>query len=586
MLPARLKHFISVICLVTFIGLLIPASVSAQPYSPNTDSTIPNNVHNRAQVLLIESVSAVICQLIGIDVINPQQPCLGINQTTKKVGFLPKQDNSTTPQLGGAVGLLIPLITMTYQLPIHTGDYTSYIASNFGLTKPVYAQGTGFTNLSSLMQLWIRIRDLSYLFFVLIFVIIGFAIMLRIKIDPRTAMSIQNQIPRIIISILLITFSYAIAGVLVDFMWVTTYTGINILTNGVTCQNGGGNSMTSVATQNLLDTPFQYMNQLLGCPFNTGLNNHLGIEELARRVGYSVADIITRVVWGILGHGDFAPNCSGVNFLTNFDDCVAWGFFNIIRGIINVLAMLIFIIAILVQLFRIWLELIKAYIYSVLYTLVAPLWILLGLVPGAKGYGFGSWMRHMVFSLIIYPFTAFLFVIAIVIANDPNVTTKTYDPNSGALFVPPLVANPNIENNIGYILALAVILITPQAVAMMREVFNAPQSKHTPAIMAGIGVGASVIGAPVNAAKTALFKRDQAGQAVGPLAYASDRFIGSRLRRFASGEGIIAKSLRNRYKNTYNEIDNELIAKKAAADKKVADAKAAEEAKKSDDTNV
>ena len=67
--------------------------------------------------------------------------------------------------------------------------------------------------------------------------------MLRIKIDPRTVMTIQNQIPRVIICIILITFSYAFAGAMIDVMWAVTYMGVNKITQTVNPQLAGCNGI-------------------------------------------------------------------------------------------------------------------------------------------------------------------------------------------------------------------------------------------------------------------------------------------------------------------------------------------------------
>src|SRR5665213_3738933 len=98
-----------------------------------------------------------------------------------------------------------------YTIPAHTSDYVRYLAGNFGISKGVYAattcsdpksEGTGFCDLYPLLPIWTVFRNLAYLGFVAVFILIGFAIMLRLKLKPQTAVSIQNQIPRIIIAII------------------------------------------------------------------------------------------------------------------------------------------------------------------------------------------------------------------------------------------------------------------------------------------------------------------------------------------------------------------------------------------------
>ena len=57
--------------------------------------------------------------------------------------------------------------------------------NRFDLIQPVYAQqGIGFSKLQSLLPLWRMSRNIAYIFFIIIFVFIGFAIMFRAKISP------------------------------------------------------------------------------------------------------------------------------------------------------------------------------------------------------------------------------------------------------------------------------------------------------------------------------------------------------------------------------------------------------------------
>src|SRR6185312_303281 len=93
----------------------------------------------------------------------------------------------------GLIGTFASLTGALYTPPIHTSDYTSDLASHFGLTQKAYAQGNntqgiGFTSLNPLETIWKIFRNISYLFFVIIFVLVGFGVMFRFNIDPRTVM--------------------------------------------------------------------------------------------------------------------------------------------------------------------------------------------------------------------------------------------------------------------------------------------------------------------------------------------------------------------------------------------------------------
>lgn len=549
MFPARIKRILSVLCLLAFSFWLLPHPANADQLM-NTNPDVPRNIHTNTQTILIETMAAILCQLTGYDITSPKQPCLTVDNITHKIGFAktPDQTSSYKP-IGGLVGTMAGLISSTYAVPVHTGDYTSYLASNFGVTKSAYAQKNnepGFTALKPMMNLWTKVRDLVYLMFVIMFVIIGIAIMLRVKLDPRTTMSIQNQIPKIIIYLLMITLSYAFAGLLIDGMWVVTYTGINILTSEPLCKlpDGSNPRLTQVATNNLYNDPIGYVSALLGvkgCALNGGSATVLGIGDLSWNVGTALGQLLTQVIYSVFGLNDYPSDCSWVP--TTYVQCVQAGFFNVLKFLIGIFGALLVLIAILVQLFRLWFSLLRAYIYLVIYVILAPLWIFLGLIPGA-GYGLRDWFNHMFFALSVYPITAFLFVGAVVIANDPSVSNPIYTPGTSTnlpgsvpaySFVPPLIANPSIGNNMGFIVALAAILISPEVVNMMRSLFKSPPSKYTGTIMQSLGSGMALAGRPVGGVWGSLWKTKQDGTPEGPLAYYSQRAQRAVVSRVSQG---------------------------------------------------
>ncbi len=490
MLTARINKILFAIITLFIFFLHSSSAVNAQTNkNPNVNSDVPSSSHYRAQVILYDITSAIMCQLIGIDFVNPAQTCLGIDNETNKIGFI--KNDSHLP-LNGALGSLVGMITMTYDIPIRTGDYINYLSSGFGIIKPAYAQSTGFENLTALMNLWKKVRDLTYTGFVLIFVLIGIGVMLRVKLDPRTVMTLENQIPKVVIYIMLITFSYAIVGLAIDMMWVTTYTGINIISGDTLCEDGG--TLAAKGTSLVLDNPLHYVNNTLGCPWGANKTTTL---ELGWNVGRSIGEIVSRMLLSVFGidPGSLDGKCSIV--FNGIVTCAKRAINSFIANIIGALVALVIVIAILVQLGRVWLMLIKSYIYILLYTILGPIWIIAGLLPNNTNFGFTQWMRRIIFSLSLYPLTIFLFLLAVALVSDPSIN----QPNvSGGAFVPPLVANPTLSNNMGYILALGVILITPEVINMAREMFKVSPSKYAPAAFAALGAGAAItksVGGPI-----------------------------------------------------------------------------------------
>jgi len=79
------------------------------------------NLHTWTQNVLLEVVSATICQITGSDPINPSQQCLGVDTKTKQIGFV---NNG-----GGLIGVTQNMIGMLYENPpAQSGQYFKYLA--------------------------------------------------------------------------------------------------------------------------------------------------------------------------------------------------------------------------------------------------------------------------------------------------------------------------------------------------------------------------------------------------------------------------------------------------------------------------
>jgi hypothetical protein len=250
-LEERMKKLLAAFFLV-FLFFLFTATLHAQqitttpavqttaapsnnktPFPLDTDSNVPQDFHTYSQNVFIEILTSISCILTGYDPLTASGKCLGINPVTHKIGYV---DGG---QGGGAVGIVGNMIGMTFNIPVSSGTYVRDLASHFGITKTglaagaqvnvggatdgTFASGYGYAGLKSVIGLWQLFRNIVYLLLVLVFIIIGIGIMLRVNVDARSVMSIQNQLPKIIIGIVLITFSYAIAGFIVDMMYVSMY---------------------------------------------------------------------------------------------------------------------------------------------------------------------------------------------------------------------------------------------------------------------------------------------------------------------------------------------------------------------------
>lgn len=496
----------------------IPASSSAATNSytaPNVDTNVPQNLHTWTQNVMIETMAALVCQLAGVDPVNPNQSCLGVDQKTGKIGFVQNG--------GGLVGLMSNAITMLYTPPIHTGDYFRNLASGFGIVKQAHAEtsnGTGFQGLIPLLPIWTAMRNIVYLLFVLVFVVIGIAIMLRLKIDPRTVMTVQNQIPKIIVGLLLVTFSLAIAGFLIDIM----YTSIYLLGNTISQTDQSLNNAPVVSEIAGATNPFTVANYIGGTDGKIGGLAQISYEP-SKVVGGAIGSLfnnrigqfVTGLVGGIIGDrlggtktgqsliksifsgggaiiGTFVGGPGGAvagTSIGNLIGSVVPSLIGIGVGIVagdkvvgilaGIIAFLVITIALLWALFRLWFALISAYIFLLLDVVFSPFWIFAGLIPGSP-VSFNLWLRDIVSNLATFPTAIVMFLLG-------KVVTDTFIQHAGQpVFVPPMVANGNYIQGLGAIIGLGFILLTPNVVNITKAALKAPKFDTTP-IKQSLGVG-------------------------------------------------------------------------------------------------
>ena len=493
------RYFLVLVFLViSFLFLKSPVFAQSQTplqpvnsyAAPNTNPDVPNNLHTWTQNVMIEVISAMTCQLAGVDPTNPSAKCLGVDQKTGKIGFV---ENGK-----GAIGVMGNLIAATFTPPIHTRDFVAYASRSFGIAKPSYAADeSGINSISTITKTWVIFRDIVYTLFVLVFVVIGLAIMLRVRIDPRTVMTIQNQIPKIIIGLLLVTFSFAISGLLIDIMWITVYLFIYLA-------GMADPKMNPNIAGHLYESTIMFANYILGSNFFGGINDvanraSLGIGGLAfQLVGGHVPTDPIQVIGTVVNPASWVPLAIDLLFAT----------------IIGMITYLILVIAILWSMFRLWFALLEAYILILVDIVFAPLWIVGGLLPGnGQTVGFGAWLRDMLGNLSAFPVTIGMFLLGKLFMDSFG------QPYKIGQFAPPLVGNPGDTNMLSAFIALGFIFTTPHVVKITKAAFKAPKIDLGP-IGQAFGVGTRVVGAPVTLASQT-FKQ--------ALVFQTGQWIGNRM---------------------------------------------------------
>ncbi len=308
----------------------------------------------------------------GTDAMNLQS---FVNETMKAVGasilrfitgtffsFDPSEigqaKNSSEPGLLSAGGMIIAGI---YTSPPASGvQYLADLGQKLKIVKPAFADDEtfGFSIMKTTQPIWRTFRNITYILFVLILIVMGFAIMFRVKISPQAVITFQTALPRVIIALILITFSYAIVGLIID---------IGIYLSGLIA-----NIFKDIAIQSHLP----------------GINILINVDEWA-------VSVITP--------GPLQPLTKPIGMALLYATSISALFLMLILLTpgIGIILTLIIGLLLLIAFFRTIWTLIKAFAMVVINLVFAPFRILIGVLPGSSAIT--DWLKDVVANVAVFP---------------------------------------------------------------------------------------------------------------------------------------------------------------------------------------
>lgn len=377
----------------------------------------------------------------------------------------------------------------------------------------------GYNKLAVVANLWSISRNAAYFFFVLVIIITSFMVMFKVKISPQAVVTLQQAIPKIVITIILVTFSYAIAGFLVDLVYVVI--GIFAQFFGSVFGPQMGNA----------EATWKF---LIGW-FPDGFLNF---------VIYSVLYIVLTVVASIL--------ITVISLLTANLSSAIFGAFLLIFFLINIIILIVYIFIALFNLF-------KALAHLYMDVIFAPIMIGVGALPSSHG-AFANWLKRIIGHLLVFPVTGilwyfgFLFVMkayaamfycfqisnllswfsgslnSLIAKFTPPGTTIFGQVNllTGACWGPPLLGNAGTATTIAFLLMSAsCILLIAKAPKMIESAIQGKPFDMEAAIGEPIKKGAAVAGAALEGYSG--FK-DKKGMPVNPGLQNAARVVSELLK--------------------------------------------------------
>lgn len=345
-------------------------------------------------------------------------PCDGIEVSSDK-SKPPRPVVLKGGQDVGVVGMLASMNGSFYDnKPLSSMAYVASVGKEFGIT-PTYAQvsGSGSRIIEPVMILWQVLRNFTYLMFIIVFIAIGFMIMFRQKMNAQTVISIQAALPSLVIGLILVTFSYFIAALLVDSAFLGIQIVVQIFASVINPEtkavmNAFGNRDQLVAmaeSSNLLNMLWNASTTTggnIGDLFNTLSNTQssLDITGNASAIGGSLT---TGVVGAIIA-GLMFFTINPVGLAAVLGGGLAIGTF--IVPLASIVLTLVLIIALIIQFMKLFMKLLRSYITILVYTALGPLFILMGTLPG-NGAQITSWWKTILANSLVFPavFAGFLF---------------------------------------------------------------------------------------------------------------------------------------------------------------------------------
>jgi len=478
---SRIKTYIWGLILALAVFLAIPTPAMAQGAEADSGTSTASECDDATWFMDVNCVIAGFMKAAEVGALNKQVGDAGtstIAQVQLLVGFrglcdaaYPDCPIGLSYQKSALAGMARSTLAMYQHPPARSSEYIADVGRTLGfIPRKAEAQGIGFSGLQSMLPLWKTFRNIAYALLAAIIIVVGFMVMFRKKIDPKTVVTVQNAIPRIVIALGLVTFSYAIVGAMIDLM----YLAIVLSASAVDSASGGNlGKLLSLATTLNIDLlpPSFTAGSTTSDPENaTGLLLNGGISGLLRfffASGFQAYDDIGTMItqndplqvagWTVV------PGVIGYMF----------GLRGALLGLTSgpVLLAVIFLIILLFGVIRLIFMLLDAYINIIIALLTAPFQLMMEAIPGTNA--FNSWFRNLLSKILVFPITLLLLLITAVLTSQDNATS---------IWAPPLLSTGEGTYGMAGLIGLGMLMVIPTIVAGLQK-----SLKAEPVVPGGIG---------------------------------------------------------------------------------------------------
>ena len=313
----------------------------------------------------------------------------------------------------GIMGAISDGMVAMYNPPASSQTYVADLMESAHLIPEAQAQGLGFASLDPILEGWKQFRNIAYLFFVIIFLVIGFLIMFRAKVG-QAAITAQQAIPSILTALIFVTFSYAIAGLMIDLMYLVMYMMAGLFAEG---------------------------------------------PQLVEKNIFGLVGMMLTGTWG--------PAQQGIELMVEdllnigaVGEALAW--------LSSLAAATIIGIAILIGTFKIFLELLKAYIAVILQIVFSPILLMMGAIPGQNT--FMSWIKNLAGNLILWPVVLMCLLVERMLTSPVrSMGNAELNDAFGGGFMPPFLLGQGQSAILPVLIGIGILLVIPEIMQQVKK---------------------------------------------------------------------------------------------------------------------
>ncbi|MDP2670933.1 MAG: hypothetical protein Q8P13_00470 [bacterium] len=295
---------------------------------------------------------------------------------------------------------------------------------------------------------WAKARQLALIFMVLVMLAISVMIIFRRRLPDKNVVSVLNSLPRVVLALFLIVFSFAISGLFLDFIFLSVNIVRDYYSNGVL--NGVFNVLSTKAGGELIWIPvFTLFSTNSFIDYNA-IGGHIPVLGGVAAIGISASILLTIVI----------PLIDILIRLSAFAVAV-WLFWKLLTTYASMLLLIIF----------------------------SPFFFLAGALPGYESI-ISNWFKRMAAAALAFPAVVLLMHLALSFMWFSSWWVQI-GPGNDPIKVPPPIGS-NILN-LPYLIGIGILFFATKVPNALQDLFGVKDTTR-----GGLSAG-PLIFAPVSA---------------------------------------------------------------------------------------